>query len=527
MVRLLERLRQAWKRPAPKRQRPRLQVEALEDRITPVIAILISHPVPLVSDLSATNAPPVPVFQFDVEPVFNQPMSAEPATSTTALSVDGHQSDAVSEVLDLAGASGASPTRLDVQYNYRVDGVLEDVVTPPPPPGEPIPFVITVGVSGTVVASFQDVAADGTLLWSGTVHATVSINSTMSGTWTQDTDTTTFTATGSSTTFTGVGGTETLDLSPQGGPLPTFAFDGNIQTTGDFTQVSAFTGPKDGMVSVTASSSFSDQIAIAIQETMPAGPDPGPSTAIAATYGGSQDVRFDYDALKTVISTEKSSGMLSENLTPPSGSPLDLTGLVNSLGSGHVHVLPKVALPAPTALAPSGTVDTSTLTFSWTAVPGATHYTLTIVDLTQPTTVTVEDIPTSSWTTSVTQNGDTYIWYVQALDDQGDASAFSNSLTFTAVLAAPIALSPVGTIYTRNVEFFWTAVSGATHYIVTIVDQIYHQTFIVGNILTNSLTLQGVGVGDPFTWTVQALDDNGDTSAPSNSLTFTVAFGLP
>jgi Fibronectin type III domain len=89
-----------------------------------------------------------------------------------------------------------------------------------------------------------------------------------------------------------------------------------------------------------------------------------------------------------------------------------------------------VTLAAPVALAPAETIYTTRPTFSWTAVSGATQYFVTIVDLTTPEVIQGA-VATNSLTLGFSlKPGDTYQWSVQALDNQGDASGFSNSLEF-------------------------------------------------------------------------------------------------
>jgi hypothetical protein len=125
-----------------------------------------------------------------------------------------------------------------------------------------------------------------------------------------------------------------------------------------------------------------------------------------------------------------SSGTGSGTVTPPGGPTTAIMAIVNADGNTVGRVIPTVVLDAPVALAPQGFVATTTPTFSWTAVSGATHYSFALIDLTTPT-VLFGDSTTNSWTPSVgLKPGDTYVWYVQALDNDGDASAFSNNLEF-------------------------------------------------------------------------------------------------
>jgi hypothetical protein len=90
-------------------------------------------------------------------------------------------------------------------------------------------------------------------------------------------------------------------------------------------------------------------------------------------------------------------------------------------------------LDTPVLVAPSGSGVSTTPTYSWNAVPGATYYALGVVDLSSkgvPVFVN-NDVTTTSFTPSTPLTaGHKYEWVLVAFDNQDDASA-TVSQTFT------------------------------------------------------------------------------------------------
>src|SRR5262249_19626326 len=154
--------------------------ESLENRITPIIAILVGHPVPPVMlDVAAASVPPVPVVQFDLEPVLSGPMTA--GESSTALILNGHASATCSQSPSLPGAYEAGQDIIIIDnYDYQLTGVVHESVTLPSA-AAPGTFSINFDLTGTVEQNFRFQQQIG----DGNVEAAVSIHGSASGTWTQ------------------------------------------------------------------------------------------------------------------------------------------------------------------------------------------------------------------------------------------------------------------------------------------------------------------------------------------------------
>jgi hypothetical protein len=128
MIGLLEKLRQARKRPTPTGRRRLLMVEALEDRLTPIIAILIGHPVPpLAAAIAPSQPPPVSLVQFQPEVLLNQLMSNGAEQSVTApIAIEGHSASLVSE----SPTTASDPMYINFQ-SYELQGQAKETVLPP------------------------------------------------------------------------------------------------------------------------------------------------------------------------------------------------------------------------------------------------------------------------------------------------------------------------------------------------------------------------------------------------------------
>ncbi|MES1213311.1 MAG: dockerin type I domain-containing protein [Singulisphaera sp.] len=110
--------------------------------------------------------------------------------------------------------------------------------------------------------------------------------------------------------------------------------------------------------------------------------------------------------------------------------------LVTGLGTPRAEVLAALLSGnslTPTPSGPSGTVTSTTPTFQWSSVPGATSYSLTLTDTTTQQTVfsNLSVAATSYLPTTPLTSGHSYQWQVQASDNNGPLAQASNSIAFS------------------------------------------------------------------------------------------------
>jgi hypothetical protein len=92
-------------------------------------------------------------------------------------------------------------------------------------------------------------------------------------------------------------------------------------------------------------------------------------------------------------------------------------------------------LTAPTPTNPSGTINTTTPTFSWTSVTAANHYAFVVVDTTANNKVVMQDLNvngTSAPSSAPLTSGHSYTWYAAAVSNDG-TYFWSGGLSFDVV----------------------------------------------------------------------------------------------
>ena len=200
-------------------------------------------------------------------------------------------------------------------------------------------------------------------------------------------------------------------------------------------------------------------------------------------------------------------------------------------------------LAAPTPLGLIGTVAASsgfdTPTFSWSAVTGADHYYLYVVDNSNPTTpgLNVPDVSGTTFTPSTSQAltpGHSYTWYIYAASTNSQAYGYqAGGQTFSlAALSAPQLLSPASTIAASSgydmPTFSWSASAGAGHYYLIVVDSttggiVINDANVSGTSFTPS-TAQALTPGQGYTWYVLAMSTNSEAyNYLTSGQTFTLA----
>ncbi len=230
-------------------------------------------------------------------------------------------------------------------------------------------------------------------------------------------------------------------------------------------------------------------------------------------------------------STDASFTTIDASLSGLSGTSTSITGLssgttyyyrmyaVNSSGQGSAsNSLTVLTLPSAPTIA-SSSITATTATISWSAITGASSYTLQRSSSSSFTTIDVSLSGISGTSTSVTglTANSTYYYRLYAVNTTGQSSA-SNTLTLLTIPAAPTltSYSNTGTTLTIN----WTSVSGATSYtlqrsstsLFTSIDASYT------GLTDISYNITGLSPNTAYYFRVYALSANG-TSAASNTLT--------
>jgi predicted outer membrane repeat protein len=221
----------------------------------------------------------------------------------------------------------------------------------------------------------------------------------------------------------------------------------------------------------------------------------------------------------------------------------------NSFAAGPAFSLATLSAPGALKVAGSSTPNAvlqpaagyDTPTFSWSAVTGASHYYLYVMDTTtQTVVVNLNNVTGTSLTSPVGLNpGDSFVWQVGALPADGviNGNSFAAGPAFSlATLSAPGALKVAGSSTPNAVlqpaagydtpTFSWSAVTGASHYYLYVMDTTT-QTVVVNlnNVTGTSLTSPvGLNPGDSFVWQVGALPADGVING--NSFAAGPAFSL-
>jgi hypothetical protein len=202
--------------------------------------------------------------------------------------------------------------------------------------------------------------------------------------------------------------------------------------------------------------------------------------------------------------------------------------------------VPPLAAPMLSSPGPKAVVNTLSPTMTWSAVsvpPGCqlSGYQLTYADAGPGSTqgaLFFSNAPVTS-NTSYTfanplANGHTYEWSVYALFVE-DGITFmgpaSGTGQFTvSMVGAPAAQPMAATVNTATPTLQWSAAANATYYSVSITDTTSNATWASAAVAGTSYTLAvPLASGDTYQWSVQAFDDTGNFSAPSQSLNFGVS----
>jgi hypothetical protein len=165
--------------------------------------------------------------------------------------------------------------------------------------------------------------------------------------------------------------------------------------------------------------------------------------------------------------------------------------------------------------------------FNWNPVAGADHYTLVVVDnTTGATPIIVRNLGNASYTAAVGQAltpGHGFTIRVFAFSTNGKAYSLGTQTFTLASLTAPTLLLPIGSDPANPSSFTWSAVAGANHYNLYLVDNTIGATIVKYlNISNSSFTPPTPLVaGHKYTWWVAAVSANNLSMVRSKPLTLT------
>ncbi|MEZ6126652.1 MAG: SdrD B-like domain-containing protein [Planctomycetaceae bacterium] len=171
-------------------------------------------------------------------------------------------------------------------------------------------------------------------------------------------------------------------------------------------------------------------------------------------------------------------------------------------------------------LSPTANVNTHNPSFTWAAVPGATHYDLWVSNTSGQFARAQNVVGTSHSFSQTFPDGDYRVW-VKPIGVSG-AGTWSKAATFSiGGLAAPRLTSPAATTSDRTPTITWNAVTGATGYElwvnhVGITSKVIHETSLTTNSFTPGTNL---AAGSYRVW-VRAINSAGTLGAWSPALNF-------
>jgi uncharacterized delta-60 repeat protein len=187
-------------------------------------------------------------------------------------------------------------------------------------------------------------------------------------------------------------------------------------------------------------------------------------------------------------------------------------------------------LTAPTPTGPSGTITTDMPLFSWSPVPEAGHYIVSVKDSkTGQTVLSVGNLSQDQLVLKPSQAltpGHSYNWWVAAVSAGGQAKASSGSVNFfVSALVGPALDGPSGSVMSDQPTLTWFAIGGADHYTLKVQDQGTGQTLTIGNMVGTAYILspsQALTPGDRYSWSVMAVSTNGRATASSGNMMFSI-----
>src|SRR5207302_2024307 len=122
----------------------------------------------------------------------------------------------------------------------------------------------------------------------------------------------------------------------------------------------------------------------------------------------------------------------------------------------------------PTLIAPTGSVNTVTPSYTWNGVTGVAQYELYVLDLATGLWTDQNVTGTSSTPSQQLLAGHGYEWWIRGLDGAGGGGSWTTGLDFT--VALPQLLGPSGAVNSKTPLFTWNTVTGLPQYEVYLLD---------------------------------------------------------
>ena len=187
---------------------------------------------------------------------------------------------------------------------------------------------------------------------------------------------------------------------------------------------------------------------------------------------------------------------------------------------------------------PTSTTTSLSPAFTWTAIPGATHYYVWISDLStgQSPVLQNTNVQTNSWTIPTTLTaGHNYMWWLEALDTNGPVTNWSYGQGFSVSwLSTPLLTTPSGSIpvlgnASLTPTFTWSAVTGADTYDLWVNDGTSGQAQMIRQTTANPFFTPAAPliIGHQYIWWVQAHNSTTNISAWSSGAGFALGLVTP
>jgi len=204
-----------------------------------------------------------------------------------------------------------------------------------------------------------------------------------------------------------------------------------------------------------------------------------------------------------------------------------VSGVTLTISLAAAAPLPQPTAPAAPANLTQTLTSTGAVTLAWTPVPGATSYTVTIVETTSAsvvntTTATVLPVapattPAATFTTAVLNAASTYTFSVTATNLSGTSPASSTSTLTNSPTAAPVAFAGAADTTPTNITLTWANSAANKNNVAGLL-----LTWTTGGATvshtfaptTTGVTLTGLTSTATYTFTLQAVSNVAAFNSP-------------